>query len=156
MSGGVRPARPEDRVRLVELWLALLAHHAELDPHYRVRPGSEAGWGRLVDELLAGRDTAVFVHEERGALHGFCSAQVEPAPPLLVERGRAEITDLMVEPGSRRRGVGRALARAAADWIRGRGVASTIVRVSAHNPEAQAFWRALGFADHVDVLQRRG
>ena len=156
MTGRVRPAGRRDRDRLVELWLGLLAHHEPLDPHYRVRPGSEPEWRRLVDGLLAGDDTAVFVFEQDGALLGFVTVQVERASPVLVERSRAEITDLMVEPGARRRGVGRALAEAAAGWIRERGVEGTIVRVAAHNPEAQGFWRALGFSDFMDVLQRRG
>jgi hypothetical protein len=29
------------------------------------------------------------------------------------------------------------------------------VRVAARNAEGQAFWRALGFGDFVDVLDRR-
>lgn len=156
MKGAVRPAGPRDRDRLVDLWLGLLAHHAPLDAHYRIRPGSEAEWGRQVDQLLRGEDSAVFVFEREGELLGFCAVQVEAAPPLLVERRRAEITELMVEPGARRLGIGRQLAEAAADWIRRRGVEGTIVRIAAHNAEAQAFWRALGFADFMDVLQRRG
>lgn len=156
MTGSVRRASRRDRNRLMELWLGLLAHHEPLDPHYRLRPGSEGEWRRLVERLLDSSDAAVFVWEEDGALLGFCTAQVEQAPPVLVERSRAEITDLMVEPRARRRGIGRALAEAGGAWIRERGVERTTVRVAAHNPEGQAFWRALGFADFMDVLQRRG
>lgn len=156
MTDGVRRAVRGDRDRLVELWLGLLAHHAPLDPHYQVQPGRDREWRRLIERLLASPDAAVFVWEEQGALLGFCIAQLEEAPPVLVERSRAEITDLMVEPGARRRGIGRALVEASVDWIRRRGVERTTVRVAAQNAEAQAFWRALGFADLMDVLQRRG
>lgn len=156
MTGGVRPAGPRDRDRLVELWLGLLEHHALLDPHYRVQEGSEREWRRLVDGLLRRSDAAVFVWEEDGRLLGFCTAQVEKAPSVLVERSRAEITDLLVEPAARRRGIGRALVEACAGWIRSEGVERTTVRVASGNPEAQAFWRGLGYTDFMDVLQRRG
>ena len=156
MTGGVRPAGRRDRDRLVELWRGLLEHHEPLDPHYRVRQGSEREWRRLVDGLLRRSDAAVFVWEEDGGLLGFCTAQVETAPSLLVERSRAEITDLLVEPAARRRGIGRALVEACARWIESQGVERTTVRVASGNSEAQAFWRGLGFADFMDVLQRRG
>ena len=68
---------------------------------------------------------------------------------------RAEITDLGVREGLRRRGIGRALVGAAADWITERGVARVEVRVAAGNREGQAFWRALGYGDLMDVLHRR-
>ena len=156
MTGRVRRATGRDRDRLAELWLGLLAHHARFDPQFRVRPGSEGEWGRVVGRVLGSADAAVFVWEEEGALLGFCIVQIEEAPRLLVERTRAEITELMVEPQARRRGVGRALVRAACDWIREREVERTAVRVAAHNADAQAFWRALGFVDFMDVLERRG
>ena len=151
----VRAATRRDRDRVVELWLALLEHHTPLDPHYQVRPGAESEWRRLVEHLLKGRDSAVFVWEEGGALLGFCSAQVQPAPPVLVETARGEITDLLVVPAARRRGVARALVEATASWLREREVERVTVRVDARNPEAQAFWRAMGYGDFMDVLQRR-
>lgn len=151
----VRAATRRDRDRVVELWLELLGHHEPLDPHYRVRPGSTPEWRRLVEKLLGSPDAAVFVWDEGEALLGFCTAQVEKAPPVLVETSRAEITDLLVLSGARRRGVGRALVEATAAWLRGRGVERATVRVDARNPEAQAFWRALGYGDFMDVLQRR-
>ena len=57
--------------------------------------------------------------------------------------------------GARRRGIGSALARAALAWVRERGVARVEVRVAARNPEGQGFWRAQGFSDWMDVLERR-
>ena len=153
--GAVRPAMRRDRDRLVELWLALLAHHERLDSHFRVRPGAEAEWARLVDRLIASREAAVFVWEEEGVLLGFCSVQVETAPRVLVETARAEITELLVRPGARRRGIGQALVAATEAWIRERGVERATLRVAAGNSEAEAFWRALGYADFMAVLQRR-
>jgi GNAT superfamily N-acetyltransferase len=74
---------------------------------------------------------------------------------VLVEAARAEIADLGVRAGSRRRGNGRALAEQALLWARSRGAERLEVRVAARNPEGQAFWRALGYEAFVDVLHRR-
>jgi len=60
-----------------------------------------------------------------------------------------------VRPAARRRGIGRALAVAATDWVRGCGVQRIEVQVASRNVEGQAFWRALGYGDLMDVLHRR-
>jgi GNAT superfamily N-acetyltransferase len=60
-----------------------------------------------------------------------------------------------VEAAERRCGLGCALVAEALAWARERGAARVEVRVGARNPEAQAFWRAQGFGDFVDVLDRR-
>jgi ribosomal protein S18 acetylase RimI-like enzyme len=83
------------------------------------------------------------------------TARIELAPPVLEETGRAEITDLWLEPAWRGRGLGRALAGAALAWIGARGVHRTEVRAASGNDAGRAFWRALGFAPFVDVLDLR-
>ena len=111
--------------------------------------------GPALEAQLDDVESVLFVWEEGGELLGFCGARVDRAPPILEERRRAEIADLMVEPPARRRGGGRALVEAATGWAREQGVERIEVRVVAGNVEGQAFWRALGYADFVDVLHRR-
>jgi ribosomal protein S18 acetylase RimI-like enzyme len=156
----VRDAHPRDLDRLVELWSDLADHHARVDPLFELR--SDAG--PRVRELLAaglrGPDAATFVWEMSGGtgpieLVGFCTLRIDRAPSIQHETERAEITDLGVSPAQRRRGIGRALVAAARDWLTARGVERVEVRVATGNPEGQAFWRALGFDDFVDVLHRR-
>ena len=151
---GVRRAGPRDLDRVVGLWGALMGHHQAFDPHWRVAPGAEDEWRRLLARLLADADAAVLVWDEEGDLLGFCAAQIEDAPPVVTERARAEITDLFVSEDSRRGGIGRRLVEAVMDWLRERGVPRVEVRVAVRNAEGQAFWRALGYDDLVDVLQR--
>ena len=104
--------------------------------------------------MLAEDDCAVFVADLEGELVGMSCARVDRAPPILLEVERAEITDLGVQRGHRRRGIGRALAEAALAWVRERRVARVEVRVVAGNRGGQAFWLDLGFGDHVQILQR--
>jgi ribosomal protein S18 acetylase RimI-like enzyme len=145
---------PRDLDRVTALWTALTAHHAALDPLFRLRPGADSEVRALLGAQLQDPDAAIFVCENGGDLAGFCSVRIDRAPPIYREQERAEITDLGVREAARRRGIGSALVAAAYEWIAGQGVGRVEVRVAARNSEGQAFWRALGFHDLMDVLQR--
>ena len=56
-----------------------------------------------------------------------------------------EITDLAVHRPLRRRGVGRALVQASADWARDRGLRALWVEPRADNAEAIGFYMSLEF-----------
>ena len=151
----VRRAEARDLDGVVALWSALMHHHAGFDSHYRVAQRAEEPWRKFLAGHLSRRDAAVFVCCEGGGPDGFSMVHLSRGPPVLPDRLRAEITDLFVRPELRRRGSGRDLVEAATQWARSRGVARLEIRVHARNREGQAFWRALGFADFVDVLERR-
>jgi len=137
-------------------WLALASSHVEFDPSFALRAGADGEVRRLLEAVLRDPDSAIFVYEDGGSrFAGFSAIRIDRAPPILVEGERAEITDLWVEPGERRRGIGRALVASAVAWIRERGVERCEVRVSSGNAGGQAFWRDVGFGDLMDVLHRR-
>ena len=48
-----------------------------------------------------------------------------------------------------------AVYQAAFDWVRASGVARIEVQVAHANAIGQAFWRARGFGDFMDVLDKR-
>jgi ribosomal protein S18 acetylase RimI-like enzyme len=144
-----------DLERLTELWTGIAAHHVGLDPFFTLRSDAAPTIGRVLQSQLSDPDAAIFVWEEGSDVRGFCSVRIDRAPPILEETRRAEICDLGVDAASRRCGIGRELVSAAATWVRERGVARIEVRVATGNREGQAFWRKLGFADLLDVLQRR-
>jgi len=150
---GIRRAGPGDLDALVELWLELARHHQDLDPYFRLRPDARGEARRLLARELGDPDAAAWLAGDPPA--GFCIARIDRAPPIQEEVERAEITDLGVRPSARRGGVGRSLVEAALAWVRERGVSRVEIRVAGRNAEGQAFWRALGFGDFMDVLQRR-
>lgn len=69
-----------------------------------------------------------------------------------MERERGEIEWLFVREEARRQGTGRALVAAVLAWLRERGVARVEIQVARANASGSAFWRALGFAASMDVL----
>ncbi len=151
----VRRAEARDLDELAGLFAELLAHHAAIEPAFRVRADAGERLPKLLARQLRDPDIAIFVWEESRGPVAFCSVRVEPAPAAMLETSRAEIADLGVRADRRRNGVGRALVEAARAWARSRGAERLEVRVAVRNREGQAFWRALGFEGFVDVLQRR-
>jgi ribosomal protein S18 acetylase RimI-like enzyme len=152
---GIRRASIRDLDQLTALWRAINAHHSHLDPLFTDRSEAGAEARELLRAQLADADMAFFVSERAGELVGFCAARIDRAPPILVEVERAQITDLFVAPGMRRKGLARALVAAALAWVRARRIERVEVRVARGNHEGQAFWRSLGFTDLMDVLHRR-
>jgi GNAT superfamily N-acetyltransferase len=152
---GIRRAFARDLDQLTALWRAINAHHSHLDPLFTERSEAGAEARELLRAQLADADMAFFVSERAGELVGFCAVRVDRAPPILVEVERAQITDLFVVEGLRRKGLARALVASALEWVRARRIGRIEVRVARGNHEGQAFWRSLGFSDLMDVLHRR-
>ena len=100
-------------------------------------------------------DSRVLVVDAAGDLVGLCIVRMLSRPDLFQETRRGEIEALIVRPGVRRRGHGRALARAAARWLADQGAERVEIQVTRGNAEGQALWRALGFAPAMDVLELR-
>jgi len=156
----IRRADEGDLCHVEALLIALLRDQAELDPALRLRSGVEGEMRRRVQAMLANRDLAVFLGfgaepKTQRVAAGLCTVRIDLAPPILEERRRGEISELYVQEAARRRGLGRGLARTALAHARELGVRRLEVRVSTHNREGQAFWRALGFRDFMDVLDLR-
>ena len=150
-----RRATNGDLAAVTALWIELTRHHAALDPHFALRPGAEREARQILAAQLRDPDTAIWVAGERERPDALAIVCVRRAPPIHPETCRAEITDLYVAPTLRRRGCGRALVAAALAFARERGAERVEVHVSPRNPDAQAFWRAEGYAAHMNVLHRR-
>lgn len=149
--------------RVAALWTMITEHHAGLDPLFRMRRGTvaEGELRELLRAMSRDPDAVILVFDASGEqagpsdLVGLCIVRIDHAPPILEETERAEITDVGVRPTHRRQGIARQLVAAAFDWIRDRGVERVELQVASGNAEGQAFWRALGFSDLMDVLHKR-
>jgi ribosomal protein S18 acetylase RimI-like enzyme len=100
-------------------------------------------------------DAAILVYDDEGDLLGLCIVRLDRSPPIMREVERAEITDLGVREGARRRGIATAMLDEALAWVKQSGVSRVEVQVATGNREGQAFWRARGFGDLMDVLHKR-
>lgn len=133
LEAQVRPARADDAPALVQLFSQL--GYATDEPTLRGqlehfgRAGAHALVAELVSHKLAGVATV--------AIH----------PRLYARAPSAQLTALVTDRESRRHGVGRALARAAADLARAAGCEKLYVRTNRRRQESPPFYRSLGFEE---------
>ncbi len=151
----VRLAQMSDMDRVTDLWISITEHHRSLDPVFHMRPDSQSEIRELLDAIARDPDAVIFVYDDDGDLPGMCIVRVDHSPPIMRETERAEITDIGVRPGRRRSGIASQLLAAALGWVRASGIDRVEVQVASANREGQAFWRARGFGDLMDVLHRR-
>jgi ribosomal protein S18 acetylase RimI-like enzyme len=144
-----------DLDRVAALWTVITHHHASLDPVFRMRSDADSELSELLRAIARDPDAAIFVYDDAGDLPGMCIVRIDHSPPIMVEVDRAEITDLGVRADARRRGIASTLLDEALRWVRESGVTRVEVQVAVGNQAGQAFWRARGFGELMDVLHKR-
>jgi GNAT superfamily N-acetyltransferase len=113
------------------------------------RLATELGYPASVDEmtsrlthLLSSESCYVAVAEAPAGLLGWVAAEKR----IVLEAGdRAELTGLIVDPASRRSGIGRALVAAAEQWAVGNGFHTINVRSNVARTESHPFYVRLGY-----------
>src|SRR5688572_13704902 len=146
-----------DRQHVRARFAELQDFERELDP--RMPPG-EAIADRYL-ELMLRRceefDGTVLVASTESAVIGFVTVYArhrssepddDPAP-------HAFVSDLVVAAAHRKRGIGRALLRAAESRARAAGVGSLLLSVKAGNGAAAALYAAEGFEPTELLLEKR-
>ena len=149
----LREATKADLGAVVGLWRELIEYHVELGDRLEFAPDGEERWRTWAKNHIYSGDSLVLLAESGGVAIGMALGMVREMPPLLAERHRGFISDLYVTAEWRRRGVGRALAAGLLEWFRGHGLASAELSVASVNPEAEAFWRALGCEEQRRTLR---
>ena len=125
-------------------------------------PMFEAFYGRFLDvhdpdgiraRLVAAAPVdTVLVALVDGHPAGFASLRV--LPQIETPHPHAELSDIYVNTGDRRRGVGRALMAHAERLARERGCPRMQLTTGLDNEDARAFYRTLGYAEFGFTLHR--
>ncbi|MFG2720331.1 GNAT family N-acetyltransferase [Streptomyces sp. NPDC048416] len=131
----IRPARRSDEDRL-----GVLTRDA-WSPLHAVAPRPAAPYEPFFDDRH--EPSHYLVAEVDGDVMGFI--RVVPPTPLASNRHVRQIQGLEIDEAARRRGVGRALLRAAYETSRRQGATRLTLRVLGHNAPARALYEAEGF-----------
>ncbi|MFE9373371.1 GNAT family N-acetyltransferase [Streptomyces sp. NPDC006711] len=131
----IRPARHADGDRL-----GVLTREA-WSPLHAVAPRPAPPYEPFFDDRHEPGD--YLVAEVDGDIAGF--VRVVPPTPLPSNRHVRQIQGLEIDASARRRGVGRALLRAACETARAQGATRITLRVLGHNAPARALYEREGF-----------
>lgn len=155
MSFTIRQAVEADLPVILRLWREMMDFHARVDAHFAAlpAPAGERAWEKHVRQDMWGKENwRILVAEADGELIGLMIGTVGDALPVFAPAKQGFVSDAVVAPAARRSGVGRALFEALKAWFREKGASHLELNVAHHNPVSQAFWRAVGCADHMDIL----
>jgi ribosomal protein S18 acetylase RimI-like enzyme len=142
----VRTARPQDLEQLVELLRLLFA----IEEDFNVNADKQRQGLALV---LDDERSRVLVAEVHGKVVGMCTGQLvistaEGGPAVLVE-------DVVVDPGHRGQGIGRALLDALATWARNQGASRMQLLADTNNRPALVFYDRRGWQRTALICLRR-
>jgi ribosomal protein S18 acetylase RimI-like enzyme len=147
----IRPARPADLPRVSQLAAELVRQHHALDAErfLLVEPIAE-GYRRFFTGELRREAALILVAEDdapdaAGQILGYAYATLESRNWNDLLDAAGKLNDLFVDAEARRRGVGRALARAVLAELAARGAPRVVLMTAWRNPDAHAFFEALGF-----------
>lgn len=142
----IRQARQADLESVLDLWVEMMAFHAQLDRRFRPSPDGREHFRDTLQEWIGDDRCCVLVAESNGQLVGYTIGRLAENPPVLEPRLYGHVSDICVTPAWRRRQVGRRLFIALRKWLQQRGCSTVQLHVAAQNPAAQAFWREMGFS----------
>jgi ribosomal protein S18 acetylase RimI-like enzyme len=155
MDFTVRPATEEDFPAMICLWRENMDFHARVEPRLQVLPPpeSEQAWEVHVRRDVLGREGwCALVAEMDGRVVGMIMGALRDPYPVFQPQTYGEVMNVAVDPAARRNGVGRALFNALKAWFREKGAGYIQLNVAHNNPVSQAFWRALGCTDYMDIM----
>jgi ribosomal protein S18 acetylase RimI-like enzyme len=142
----VRPATPADQDALGRYGGALMrAHHAADRRRFIQVEHPEAGYGRFLVSRITHPDSVVLVADRDGTVVGYIYADIESTSWMDLRGPCGFVHDVYVDAAARRSGVGRALVRAAIDWIHAKGRSQVVLLTKTGNESAQRLFKALGF-----------
>lgn len=143
----IRSARSEDLPAVSRLAAELVRMHHRLDrDRFMLVEPVEDGYQWFFAREL-GREAAriLVAVEDSGRILGYAYATLEERNWNDLLDACGKLNDLYVDAGARRGGIARALVDATFAWFRERKAPRVVLLSAWQNPDAHAFFEALGF-----------
>lgn len=154
----VRPLLAKDLPAVSRLAAELVRLHHRLDPHRfllvePVEDGYRWFFGR---EMKRKKRALILVAEDEATIVGYAYGTLEPRNWNDLLDACGKMHDVYVDPTARRRGAGRALVNQMLETLKARGAPRVVLLSAWKNPEAHAFFEALGFRRTMIEMTREG
>lgn len=150
----IRRAEASDLATVVSLRLALLREYGDHPLYAELAPDVVDRAFDLYHAQIVAADERVFIAEAGGEAVGILRAVDVRGSPLVRPERYCYVSSVYVVPSARRRGVMRALVRAAEAWCDDRGLREMRLHNASSSRDAAAAWGALGF-EIVEHVRRR-
>jgi ribosomal protein S18 acetylase RimI-like enzyme len=152
----IRNATSADAPTLGRLGALLVMLHHDFDPDRFIAPGpgTERGYGGFLVSQLDGQDSIVLVAEVDGDVLGYAYARLEGNDWMALRGPAGVIHDLVVDPGRRREGLGRALLEAALQALADRGAPRVVLSTAQRNEAARRLFESAGFRPTMIEMTR--
>jgi ribosomal protein S18 acetylase RimI-like enzyme len=152
----VRRAAAADVPALGRLGALLVQEHHDFDSRrfLGVTGSTSEHYGAFLGEQLADPNAVVLVAERDGAVVGYAYGANEGYDYMALRGPAAVLHDLIVDPGHRGGGVGRALLNAALEALAAHRAPRVVLSTAHHNESAQRFFERAGFRRTMVELTR--
>jgi GNAT superfamily N-acetyltransferase len=145
----VRAARTADEPSILELARDEMRAHEALDERFRLRKDAVDRYAVYVRARMRDIDSNVFVAELGGRIVGMGIGSIRKQESFFLVQRYGYLSDLVVTPDSRRRGVGRAIFDRISLWCRGLGIDVLRLHIASKSDAAQAFWKSVGASEYL-------
>jgi ribosomal protein S18 acetylase RimI-like enzyme len=143
----IRPATSADLPRLGRLGALLVeAHHAfDARRFLPTRDRMPADYAAFLLRQMADGDVMLLVADDAGDVIGYAYAAIEDYDYTVLRGPAGVLHDIVVDPASRHRGVGRRLLETVLECMHGRGAPRVVLSTAERNEAAQRLFAAVGF-----------
>lgn len=143
----IRPALPADLPAIGRLGALLVKTHHDFDPERFIAPtpATPEGYANFLGTQLKEKRVIVLVAERQGAVLGYVYAGLEGMDYMALRGPAGAIYDVVVDPATRRQGVGRQLLDQALESLKAKGAPQVVLSTAAKNEEAQRLFAKAGF-----------
>lgn len=156
-----RPATPSDTDRLTELFWNNLTEHPAYISHGEIQMGiavnsstlAEDGrekWKHYIEQKIAGTFSQVIVAENETGVFGFVVVDIEDDG----DKPFGVVCDLLVAPGQRGGGTGKALLEVGIQWLEDRAITDFYLESGIGNHAAHGFFEKQGFRPISHIFKR--
>jgi GNAT superfamily N-acetyltransferase len=148
----IRRVTPDDIPHLAELWYEKQVLLHQSDPRFSDLPEAQSRWVEVATGWLHDAGCVFYSAEREGQIIGYIVGYLPVNLPGLLLKQVGVVTDLVLDAHTYQGGLGRLLLEALRVWFTEQGIEEIVIYVPRRHAVEQAFWRAVGATQWIDVM----